>query len=329
MSLKNKKEKTEQLKWLIKRVFLLIPVVCILLWIYAVCQTSTIKGQTKIGVTYMTMNNEFYKSIHSEISRIADEEGALVYVRDPELDERRQSQQIDDFCAQKVNVIVINPVKGDSRPILTALNKARKQGIKIIAVDTQLKHFKPDASIVSDNYQAGVLIAKELMKRSSSARILLLEHKGTVSADTRIQGFKDTIKGHGAYQIVSELETKGQTEIAMPAVREFLQSETDIDSLVALNDRSAIGALAAIKEQGITHPIAIYGIDGSPDMKSLLHSTDDVVGTVAQSPLKMGDRVMEVIQEISEGKSYQKEVTIPVQMITKENIDRFDVNGWQ
>ena len=64
-------------------------------------------------------------------------------------------------------------------------------------------------------------------------------------------------------------------------------------------------------------------------MKSLLHSTDDVVGTVAQSPLKMGDRVMEVIQEISEGKSYQKEVTIPVQMITKENIDRFDVNGWQ
>ena len=115
----------------------------------------------------------------------------------------------------------------------------------------------------------------------------------------------------------------------MPAVREFLQSETDIDSLVALNDRSAIGALAAIKEQGITHPIAIYGIDGSPDMKALLHSTDDVVGTVAQSPLKMGDRVMEVIQEISEGKSYQKEVTIPVQMITKENIDRFDVNGWQ
>ena len=38
---------------------------------------------------------------------------------------------------------------------------------------------------------------------------------------------------------------------------------------------------------------------------------------------------MEVIQEISEGKSYQKEVTIPVQMMTKENIDRFDVNGWQ
>jgi ribose ABC superfamily ATP binding cassette transporter, binding protein len=285
--------------------------------------------KTKIGVTYMTMNNEFYKSIHSEISRIADERGALVYVRDPELDEERQCQQIDDFCAQKVNVIVINPVKGDSQLILRALEKARKQGIKIIAVDTQLKNFKPDASIVSDNYQAGVLIAKELMKRSSSARILLLEHKGTISADTRIQGFKDTIEGHESYQIVSELETKGQTEIAMPTVRNFLQLEFKIDTLVALNDRSAIGALAAIKEKGISYPIAIYGIDGSPDMKSLLHSTDDVVGTVAQSPLQMGDRVMEVIQDIVDGKSYSEEITIPVQMMTKENIDRFDVNGWQ
>ena len=173
------------------------------------------------------------------------------------------------------------------------------------------------------------MIAKELMKRSSNARILLLEHKGTVSADTRIQGFKDTIKGHGSYEIISELETKGQTEIAMPAVRKFLQSGGNVDTLVSLNDRSAIGALAAIKEQGITHPIAIYGIDGSPDMKALLHSTDDVVGTVAQSPLKMGDRVMEVIQDMTAGKSYQKEITIPVQMMTKENIDHFDVNGWQ
>ena len=107
-----------------KTVLLVIPVACLLLWIYAVCQTSSIKDQTKIGVTYMTMNNEFYKSIHSEISRISDERGALVCVRDPELDEERQSQQIDDFLCSKVDVIVINPVKGDSQSILTALEKS-------------------------------------------------------------------------------------------------------------------------------------------------------------------------------------------------------------
>ena len=41
------------------------------------------------------------------------------------------------------------------------------------------------------------------------------------------------------------------------------------------------------------------------------------------------DAELEVIQDMADGKSYQKEITIPVQMMTKENIDHFDVNGWQ
>ena len=43
---------------------------------------------------------------------------------------KRQSQQIDDFCAQKVNVIVINPVKGDSQPILRALKKLENKELR-------------------------------------------------------------------------------------------------------------------------------------------------------------------------------------------------------
>ena len=99
--MKGKEERKERLKWLIKRVLLVIPVACILLWIYAVCQTSSIKDQTKIGVTYMTMNNEFYKSIHSEISRIADERGALVSVRDPELTKKGRASRSMIFAPKK------------------------------------------------------------------------------------------------------------------------------------------------------------------------------------------------------------------------------------
>ncbi len=64
---------------------------------------------------------------------------------------------------------------------------------------------------------------KELMKRSN-ARILLLEHQGTVSADTRIQGFTIPSKHMGLMRLSQNQETKGQTEIAMPAVRKFCKS---------------------------------------------------------------------------------------------------------
>ena len=62
-------------------------------------------------------------------------------------------------------MIVINPVKGDSPKIIASLKRAREAGIKIIAVDSQLSHFTVDASVVSDNYQAGVLVAQRLMSR--------------------------------------------------------------------------------------------------------------------------------------------------------------------
>ena len=278
-------------------------------------QLKPVPGQMRIGVTYMTMNNEFYQTLNAEIERVADEKGDLLLVRNPELDEEKQSQQIDYFRQQKVNVIVINPVKGDSP--------------KIIAVDSQLSHFTVDASVVSDNYQAGVLVAQRLMKQKNGAKILLLEHKGTVSAEQRIQGFLDTIQSEPAYHVVGREETRGQTELALPAVSQVIQDGLVFDTVVALNDRAAIGALAAIKENQLAMPISIYGIDGSPDMKVLLSTTDDIEGTVAQSPLKMGRQVMQVIECMRTGKSYKEQYKIPVEMIDKDNVDRYDVNGWQ
>ena len=86
-------------------------------------QLKPVRGQMRIGVTYMTMNNEFYQTLNAEIERVADEQGDLLLVRNPELDEEKQSQQIDYFRQQKVNVIVINPVKVDSPKIIASLKR--------------------------------------------------------------------------------------------------------------------------------------------------------------------------------------------------------------
>ena len=291
---------------------------------------SSDSRQVKIGATYMTMNNDFYKTLNAEIEKKTNQQGSRLYVRDPELDEGKQSQQIDYFIQEKVDVIVINPVKSDSPQILTSLNKARKAGIKIIVVDAPIsKDAKVDTTIVSDNYQAGVLIAKDMMKRLASANILLLEHHNAVSAMDRIQGFLDTIKGHSTYQVVSERETLGQTEESMPQVKKALDEGIQFNVVMSLNDRAAIGALAAIKDQGVTKKITIYGVDGSPDIKNFLANTNDIQGTVAQSPLQMGRKVMEVIERMMNHQPYKKEYLIPVQLVNNDNIGRYTITGWQ
>lgn len=309
--------------------FLFVFVLAGLVFLYVKGNSSDNK-QVKIGATYMTMNNDFYKTLNAEIEKKTNQQGSRLYVRDPELDEDKQSQQIDYFVQEKVNVIVINPVKSDSPKILTSLNKARKAGIKIIVVDAPVsKDAKVDTTIVSDNYQAGVLIANDMMKRLSSAKILLLEHRNAVSAMDRIQGFLDTIKGHPAYQVVSKRETLGQTEESMPQVKKALNEGMQFNVVMSLNDRAAIGALAAIKDQGVTDKIAIYGVDGSPDIKNFLANTNDIQGTVAQSPIQMGRKVTEVIERMMKHQAYKEEYLIPVHLVNKENIAQYTITGWQ
>lgn len=167
------------------------------------------------------------------------------------------------------------------------------------------------------------------MKRTSNAHILLLTHKDALSANQRITGFLDTIKSEEHYQIISERETVGQTEYAMITVGDALSEGLQFDAIVALNDRAAIGALAAIKELKVTSKKLIYGIDGSPDMKHLLATTDEVTGTVAQFPSHMGRKVSETIDLLVKKEEVEELYTIPVQFVDKNNIIQFDINGWQ
>ena len=286
--------------------------------------------QVKIGVTYMTMNNDFYKTLNAELEKKTNQQGSRLYVRDPELDEGKQSQQIDFFVKEKVNVIVINPVKSNSPSIISSLQKAKKAGIKIIVVDAPVsKEVAVDTTIVSDNYQAGVLIAKDMMKRLPAANILLLEHRNAVSAMDRIRGFVETIKNQPQYKIISQKETLGQTEEAMPQVKSALDEGMDFNVVMALNDRAAIGALAAIKNNGLNRKLSIYGVDGSPDIKNFLATTSDIEGTVAQSPIQMGRKVAQVIELMQEGKSYDSQYLIPVHLVNRDNISQYTVTGWQ
>ena len=132
------------------------------------------ENRVKIGATYMTMNNDFYKVLNNEIDKIVEEKNDILYTRDPALDVNKQTQQVELFIKKRVDIIIINPVDADSKKLIKDLKKAKETGIKVVVVDSQLLDNSPvDKTIVSDNYQAGVLCAQNLMQTQSSAKILL------------------------------------------------------------------------------------------------------------------------------------------------------------
>jgi len=287
-------------------------------------------NQLKIGASYMTMNNDFYKVLNNEIEKIVVKNDDVLYTRDPALSIDKQVEQIESFIAKDVNIIIINPVDASSKKLLKVLKKAKYEGIKIVVVDSQLSdNSSVDSTIVSDNYQAGVLCAQHLMKEQSSASILLLEHAVAVSGVDRIKGFTDTIKGHDSYQVVDRRDCLGQTEIAMPQVQAVIEEGTTFDTVMALNDQAAIGALAAIKDSAYNQQVAIYGVDGSPDMKSILATSGELEATVAQSPMTIGKKAIQAGYQLYRGNKVASEIIVPVKLVTANNISDYDLVGWQ
>ncbi len=106
--------------------------------------------------------------------------------------------------------------------------------------------------------------------------------------------------------MLDQLETYGQSELALPQVKKYLKNGKAFDTIMALNDQAALGALAAIDAQNVTKPIAIYSVDGSPNMKSLISKNKNAVATVAQSPVKMGKTCAAMSYRLLTGKKVSK-----------------------
>ena len=292
-------------------------------WIYS---TNGIQNQRKIGATYMTMNNTYFKVINQEIRYTVEEKGDVLITRDPALNLDKQIEEIYDFINMKVDAIFINAV--DWRGIKPALEDAKKAGIIIIAIDTDVYDEELiDCTILSDNYNAGVECAKDLMKNSKDANIILLEHTIAKSAIDRIKGFEDTIRNNDNYKVVARSNCDGQLETAMPVVEDLLNEAPDANVIMALNDPSALGAIMALEQKNIKN-IKVYGIDGSPDGKRMIED-NKMTATVAQSPKNIGRISGEKLYELFEGKSIDKKIIVPVEIINSENIDEYKIDAWQ
>lgn len=306
---------------------IVLGLIVIYIGIVYVKYTMPAKNHRVFGVTYMTMNNPFYKIINNEILKIVEKNDDVLITLDPSLDIEKQNEQIYKFIEQDVDGIFINPISFEA--IEPALQAAKQANIPVIVIDAPVNNEQlVNCTIVSDNYNAGVECAKDMMKRMDKANIILLKHTTAKSAKDRIDGFIDVIKDSSQYKIINEAECEGQLEIAMPKLRQMLEETPDVDVIMALNDPSALGAVAALEENN-RNDVIVYGIDGTPDVKSIINNKSIIAGTVAQSPIKMGQIAGQKMYEFLSGQNIESNIIIPVYLITKENLSNYDEKRWQ
>ena len=273
----------------------------------------------RIGVTLLTVQHQFYQELRAGLEEEAGKQGYKLLITTAEFDSARQANQIDQFIVQRVDAIVVCPC--DSRSVGASIAAANEANIPVFTAD--IANLSPlgkvVAHIASDNRQGGREAAKLLAKAlEGKGRIAILSHPEVASVMDRVAGFKEEIAGHPEVQVAAELSAEGKRDRAVRVMEDLMQSYPDLAGVFAINDDSALGALAAVEAAGKSERIKIVGYDATPEAREKI-KTGAIYGDVIQNPRLIGHLTVRTIHDALNGQSVPAVIPVEVGTFTRDS----------
>jgi ribose transport system substrate-binding protein len=314
-------------------VFVLAALSIVTNFVFANGQQETGNGAEKkstnkivIGYAPTTMNNPYWLAVLKGVKAVLDPKGIEIVTIDPQNDQSKMNDQINDLLISGVNAILIAPL--DSTGVKPALEACANKKVPVVNFDTPVTDVNLVATIIaSDNYNAGVVDAKDMMsKLPKGSQIAIINQPSGGACIARAQGFHDTIKNY--FNVVAELDGKGDTGVTLPIAEDLLIANPKLKAFFAINDPSAMGCAQALKAHTEHENVLIYGVDGNPDAKKLI-KTGTMTGTGAQSPESIGKQSAQAALDLLAGKTVEKNIVVPTFLITATNVDKYGTTSWQ
>src|ERR1700747_215939 len=281
-----------------------------------------------VAVTVGDLGNPFFVQIaHGAEAQAKKYNPAVKFTAESSnYDVNNQTNQMDNFVSSGVNLILLNAA--DSKGIAPAVLRAKGAGITVVAVDVAAEG-GVDATVTSNNKQAGELDGKYVADRLKGKGQVVVVNVPPVSAVAdRVAGFLEGIKKYPDIKILSlDQNAGGSRDGGRRVMTDLLTAFPKIDAVFAINDPTAIGCDLAAK-QAQRKDFFIVGVDGAPDVVPSLKDPDSLIAaSAAQDPYTMSGKAVEIGYDIINGKKPEQPLTlIPVQLITKENVDQY--KGW-
>ncbi|MBR4079757.1 MAG: substrate-binding domain-containing protein [Christensenellaceae bacterium] len=250
-----------------KRLFCILMVLILAATICGCEKKDTKKNDEKplIGISmFSLMVERSYKdqeAFLAELSRL----GADVIVQNANNDAQLQADQIDELIDKGIDVLIVTPII--SSVIADRIERAKQQGIAVIAYERLVENTKIDAYYSFDNVRVGELLAIGLIDGMGSGNIMIIngdrnDHNTTLYRTGYMKILEPYISD-GSIRIVTEAYCYNwETEHAYSALEDALSAGLKIDGILATNDALAGAAIQVLSEKGIAGKTIVVGQDG-------------------------------------------------------------------
>ena len=285
---------------------------------------------TKIGVSMDKFDDNFLTVLRNGMADYAKTlPGVTLQIEDAKDDVSKQLSQVQNFIANGVNAIIVNPVDTSATAAIT--KAAADADVPLVYVNRQpadVDKLGPKAAFVASNEaEFGTLEAKQICKLlGGKGNILVME--GVLSNQSAVQRTQDiheviSSPDCSGVKVVAEQTANYDRTQAQNLMTNWLSKGLKFDAVVSNNDEMAIGALQAMKSAGLDTKAAIVGgIDATQDALASMKSGDLKV-TVFQDAAGQGKGAVDAALALAAGKPVDKKVYIPFLLVTPANMDQF------
>jgi inositol transport system substrate-binding protein len=284
----------------------------------------------KIGVSMDKFDDNFLTVLRNGMSDYAKTvPGVSLQIEDAKDDVSKQLSQVQNFIANKVDAIIVNPVDTSATPAITKL--AAEAGVPLVYVNrlpADLDQLGPKASaVVSDEKESGTYEAQQICKLlGGKGDILVIE--GQLSNQAAVQRTKDVHEviatpECSGIKIVAEQTANWDRTQGQNLMTNWLSKGMKFDAVVSNNDEMAIGAIQAMKAAGVdTKKAIVGGVDATQDALASMKAGDLKV-TVFQNAAGQGKGAVDTALALASGKTVDKWVKIPFELVTPDNLDKY------
>ncbi len=266
------------------------------------CLTTAQAQELIVGVSWSNFQEERWKTDEAAIKAALDAAGATYISADAQSSSAKQLSDVESLIARNANALII--LAQDADAITPAVVAAANEGIPVVGYDRLIEH--PDAFYLTfDNVEVGRLQARAVFKAQPKGNYVFIKGSPTdPNADFLHGGQLEVLKSaidSGDIKVVGEQYTDGWLPANAQRNMEQILTAADnqVDAVVASNDGTAGGVVAALTAQGL-EGIPVSGQDGDHAALNRVALGTQTV-SVWKDARDLGRKAAEIAIELAKG----------------------------
>ncbi|UWS09980.1 D-xylose ABC transporter substrate-binding protein [Phaeobacter inhibens] len=231
---------------------------------FAATASMALAEDVTVGVSWSNFQEERWKTDEAAIKAALEAKGATYVSADAQSSSAKQLSDIESLIAQGVDALIV--LAQDAQAIGPAVQAAADEGIPVVAYDRLIEDGRA-FYLTFDNVEVGRMQARAVLEAQPSGNYVMIKGSPTdPNADFLRGGQQEIIQSaidSGDIKIVGEAYTDGWLPANAQRNMEQILTANDnkVDAVVASNDGTAGGVVAALTAQGM-EGIAVSGQDG-------------------------------------------------------------------